>query len=829
MRARLGQLVHAWRGFRGHLDGLIDGAIIGWAAPSRGQSAALRVGLFTPEGQIAEVTANIFRGDLLSAGIGQGYHGFVIPLDPVQRRIIATSGGKIMVRVLGFSRGHLGQMSLSQGSDEVPPEPGTPATGDTPKGKSEALRQFLHGDLERLADFLRTKPRPPLPQGHGTLGAHGPLFDRGDRLNGGDLPAPMSGYADYVRYRYKLDKPFDIHDDPDNTAHFLNWYLAGYATLRQGLRVPMSAEMIAWCNEPVVIPSQRATLSRATWSFLMGVPPILHSMNFQNPAWVDWAVYWWSINQAKALHSEDCLVPQNYIDRLLHIPEGWQGKSFAPSEFMLRLMNESESLSTLDLDQETDRQRLAMAVMVMAVSRPDFLRYLPQDSCKALLGSAEQRDTAFSGFLETLTRGGITGVSRAEYAHVLALRGFDLDRCAFNTFTPEGHRVETARMPAVTGEKVDLQVIGPFEKASGLGQATRLSALALAAADIEINAVDFDLDNPAPEGFSQVGTLSEYRPAKINLLHLNAESIPLAFAYQPDVFTGAYNIGYFFWELDSPAACHHLALDLLDEIWVSTEYGVSIYKPATDKPVVNVGMCVEDLPDITRKDARAFVHDRFGYQPDTFVFLVAFDSFSFVQRKNPVGTLEAFLRAFPGDEDVRLVIKTQNRRKVTDPVQQKIWETVDTLIARDKRITVMDETLTYKDLLLLKKGCDCYVSLHKSEGWGFGMIEAMNLGTSVICTGYSGNLDFCAADATWLVGYTETELGPDDYIFVIPGQKWAEPNLDEAVDMMRAVVENPQERIARAAVARKRVQAEFTARPIGERYAARLATLLRDL
>ena len=124
-----------------------------------------------------------------------------------------------------------------------------------------------------------------------------------------------------------------------------------------------------------------------------------------------------------------------------------------------------------------------------------------------------------------------------------------------------------------------MQLIGPLAKTSGLGQATRLSAEVLRATGLDVRGVDFDLDNPAPEGFSSDTMIEPYGPARINILHLNAESTPLAYAYQPDVFSGAYNIGYFFWELDRPALCHYLGMELLDEIWVSTEYGVSIYRP----------------------------------------------------------------------------------------------------------------------------------------------------------------------------------------------------------------------------------------------------------
>ena len=212
-----------------------------------------------------------------------------------------------------------------------------------------------------------------------------------------------------------------------------------------------------------------------------------------------------------------------------------------------------------------------------------------------------------------------------------------------------------------------------------------------------------------------------------------------------------------------------------------------------------------------------------------FVFLVAFDSFSFVQRKNPVGTLRAFAAAFPGDPDVRLVIKTQNRQKVRDPAQQAIWAEVDALVAADPRIRLIDETLSYDDLLRLKAGCDAYVSLHRAEGWGFGMIEAMALGVPVVATAYSGNMEFCSDATAFLVAAPEVELGPDDYIFVRPGQKWADPDIADAARQMRAVWSDPALRQARATAALANVRDNFAAAVIARRYKARLDTILQNL
>lgn len=819
LRNKLGHSLHALRGFRGHIDGVMDNALVGWVAPADPAHHPLTVGLFTSQGLLLQEIANIHRGDLEAAGIGNGRCGFALPLSPVTRAAIDKCGGQVTVRVIGPS-------NFLVGSHNFPRE-----GGETPTGSNQSdLAKALFGDVTELDALLEQVETAPPPSDAPRLARHSVMFADTDYVNGTALPEPLAAYQDYVRYRNRYNEDFDL-SDPDEARHFLKFYIDFFGSARGGLRIPLSKAQLDRLNAPIRLDGHRFEISHITWSHLVDYPQLRGSMDLSNPDWCFALSYWWSIHKSKSLHCEDCLVPDQYVAQLSAVPKRWQGKNFPLSRFMEQFVAENAFLHQFDQNEEQGREQITMALMIRAIQRPDFLRYLPQASVETLLAEdSTSGQTRLSRLAEKTFGDSLRVFCREAYAAALRLRGFDLKRRCFLSFTPEGHRVEAAQLPpATTGETVDVQMIGPFRKASGLGQATRLSASVMDLTPHSVNAVNFGLDNPAPEGFSSERDLSDYKPARINLIHLNAESIPLAYAYQPDVFTDAYNIGYFFWELDTPAACHYLGLDLLDEIWVSTDYGVSIYQPEVDIPVTNVGMCFEELPEIRRQDARAFVCERLGYSGDEFVFFVAFDSFSFVQRKNPVGTVKAFKDTFEGNEDVRLVIKTQNRRKVGDPVQIAIWEQVDELIKGDRRITLMDETLKYNDLLRLKKGCDCYISLHKSEGWGFGMIEAMNLKVPVVATAYSGNMDFCSPETAWLVDYHEVELRQGDYIFVRPGQKWAEPDHDDAVRQLRGVYENGAEREARAEAAWQNVQENFSEKAIARRYMDRLGEITKGL
>lgn len=811
--------------FRGNVDGLAGGLLQGWVVKRGTHHGSQRVGLFTSDGLIATCVANDHRADVKDAGFGDGFSGFAFRVEdhPELQAAIANEE-EIIARALHESDHEIGRLNSETYPDDT-------YRHDTPNIKR--LRRLLFSDTKYLLDLNAELPSDsPVPQDpklvpHKAMFAHAG-FDRDGKPSEdeGLLPA----YVEYTRYRTRTNKTFDPDSNPDDLDHCLDWYLNVYGDHRHGRRVPLSKQAIDYLNAPIVMGGQQLTLTRAMWWRLARHRSLMAQLDLNDPNCLKMMAYWWAVEEAYQLHCEDCLVPTRYCNILRAVDPAHSKDDYPTNTFLQQFQDKNAEFKFLNLLHDTDREAMTLSLLVKAIKRPDLLRYIP---ARSIIAAFETRDGALSPFAKFVAaladnKPVADHISYARYAALLRLEGFDLASLSFLSVTPEGNRVESAALPKPNDESapVDVQIIGPFEKASGLGQATRLSRTALEQTDFSLNAVDFDLDNPTPEGFSKVGILSDYKTAKINLIHLNAESIPLVFAYAPDVFSESYNIGYFFWELNTPASCHYLGMELLDEIWVSSEYGVSIYKPEAGKPVTSVGMCFEDVPDLTRKEARDYICRRFRLSGDEFVFLVAFDSFSFVQRKNPLGVLRAFQKAFDGIENVRLIVKTQNRESVSDQVQDRIWKQVEALLESDSRIHVMNETVRYEDVLRLKKGSDCYISLHKSEGWGFGMIEAMNLKTPVVCTAYSGNLEFCNDETAWLVDYEEQALTEDDYIFVRKGQVWAEPDVSHAATQLRAVYENPQLREAKTEAAWQFVQEHFDASAISQRYANRLQEIL---
>ncbi len=828
--------------FKGYIDDPTDQATIrGWVVHRSTGQGNIAVGLYSGGALVTTTTANMLREDVRSKSDCEPACGFQFPMSDQVLQAIGHSKASLTVRPIDAPQYLIGKIASVSNYASLSKLP-----GDT---NEERCWHYLKEELAELTALLKDIPdtdevpvwNPP------KLEPHKLMFST-DHIIPDHPRSGQPAYLDYVRFRYRMDETYQVEPNLEASDRYLYWYLTSYRA-QERRRIPISSDMIDYLNAPLVMGGQKFAISCFMWWRLAGQQNLLNATNFNDrDSFLD-LLFWWAHQDCPHLYLEDCLVPDRYVDLLRGVHPSRRDDAFPISYFSERFFRSTPQLHFLDLSSTEDRATLAMIMMLKAVKRPDMLRYIPRAMVTDLLERDGKGTSKFERFLNSILSASrkqsddidlslspldhpAVQLSRVQFAVGLRSKGFDLVSLRFITLSDAGDRFEAAALPVPKPRKEisDVQIIGPLAKASGLGQATRLSADILRSTNLNVRCVDFDLDNPAPVGFSSETDIQDYGPSKINILHLNAESIPLAFAYQPDVFSGSYNIGYFFWELDTPAICHYLGMKLLDEIWISTKYGVKIYKKeAGDTPVVNVGMCYEDIRGITREPSRAFVNQRFNLKDNHFVCLVAFDSFSFVQRKNPVNVLKAFQQAFKDVPNARLIVKTQNRDSVFDPIQVNLWDQVDAISSRDSRIIIVNETLTYQDMLQLKAGADCYVSLHKSEGWGFGMIEAMNLKVPVVCTAYSGNMEFCTEDTAWLVNYTEIPLQKGDYIFTRRGSVWAEPSVDHAAAQMRAVYDNPGERQAKVNAAYGFVQKHFSKQSIADRYEHRLHEVLRDL
>jgi len=193
-----------------------------------------------------------------------------------------------------------------------------------------------------------------------------------------------------------------------------------------------------------------------------------------------------------------------------------------------------------------------------------------------------------------------------------------------------------------------------------------------------------------------------------------------------------------------------------------------------------------------------------------------------VERKNPWGLVDAFGAAFAPGEGPLLVIKSINARQRPDQAERLRLH-----VAGAPDILLLEDYLDADDRDALVGLCDCYVSLHRSEGLGLTMAEAMAFGKPVIATGYSGNLQFMTEANSFLVPWTPTSIpaGCEPYP---PGGRWAEPDLDAAAGLMRTVFEDGDLAAARGRQGAEDLRVLHSAEVAGRQVSARLVELVHD-
>lgn len=274
-----------------------------------------------------------------------------------------------------------------------------------------------------------------------------------------------------------------------------------------------------------------------------------------------------------------------------------------------------------------------------------------------------------------------------------------------------------------------------------------------------------------------------------------------------------YRIAYWYWEFDSIPENWSEYAKHVDEVWTATEFIARGLRDRLSIPVQTLfpGVALAPFP----------AHERayFGLDASRFTFLFTFHMASVMERKNPLGLISAFKMAFRPDEPVTLVLKTSFGER--HPVQfQKLLAAA----ANTPSIIVINEVFSSEDVLSLMNACDAYVSLHRSEGLGLTMAEAMLMGKPVIATAFSGNMDFMNDENSLLVSYERVKVGKP-----IPPYdaelEWAEPSVEHAAQLMRKLYDNPE--YAREIGARGKSSAEISLSldTAGRRMANRLAEI----
>jgi len=362
-----------------------------------------------------------------------------------------------------------------------------------------------------------------------------------------------------------------------------------------------------------------------------------------------------------------------------------------------------------------------------------------------------------------------------------------------------------------------VNIAGYMKGVFGVGQAARNTVFAVQTTDVPyaINNVSCEVQRSDDCTFDDEFT--DDNPYSINIVHINADQTGVfANLSGHEYFEERYNIGLWFWELEDFPKEWHRYFAFYDEIWTKSEFVRDAIAKVSPLPTYNIPNTVYIDKEIN-PDRRMF-----NLRDDVFIFLFAFDYFSVFQRKNPLAVIEAFKKAFGDSRDVMLIIKSIN----AEPYQKEYKATLDAS-QNNNNIVIWNRSMSWYEMLTLTKSVDCFVSLHRSEGFGQGLAEAMLLGVPVMATAYSGNMEFMNHENSWLVDYEIVDIKEDHFPYT-KGNVWADADTDHAAEVMKEIYSNKDLATKKAKIAKKYIEDNYSHKAIGKMIKKRLSEIERN-
>ncbi|MEA2570718.1 MAG: hypothetical protein QOI24_2719 [Acidobacteriota bacterium] len=346
-----------------------------------------------------------------------------------------------------------------------------------------------------------------------------------------------------------------------------------------------------------------------------------------------------------------------------------------------------------------------------------------------------------------------------------------------------------------------LNVAGYFRRDTGVGESARLCVKSCEAIGLPVHAVDID-------------SADAHAVWRTSIHHVNADQLPVVHKDNQPLFAdSAYNIGCWHWELPELPDEWIASAAPLDEIWAPSAFVQSAISRKVTIPVVHMphGIAVSDIEPCSPQEL--------GVPNGRFTFLCMFDLDSVMERKNPLGAIDAFRRAFPNDSSAALLIKAG--RSAQHPAEYaELQERLRDL----PNVYLTDQMLSRARVNGLIAASDSVVSLHRSEGFGLILAEAMYLGKPVVATGWSGNMDFMNSGNSCPVGYDLVTLDQSHGYYHAGGQ-WAEPDVAHASQLMLRIVDDSAWRKQLGARAGETMRTRFSPAAAGARYHRRLEFL----
>lgn len=361
----------------------------------------------------------------------------------------------------------------------------------------------------------------------------------------------------------------------------------------------------------------------------------------------------------------------------------------------------------------------------------------------------------------------------------------------------------------------EFNLVGFLTADLGVGESARCMIRAADAANITTALVPLKLHCKNRLGDqTYAARLQERNPYRVNVIHIDAPASRDIDHHHGKTFrTDKYNIAYWAWELREFPDAWVPNFAYFDEVWCPSDFARDAIAMASPLPVLT-------MPHAIAFDRPAGDHrEQFGLPSNKFLFLFVSDLNSYSARKNPHAVIAAFRESGLAGHGAALVIKVQNSADNPEDVaalKQAVRDLPGTVL--------ITGTLTREEIYQLESACDCFVSLHRSEGFGLAVAECMYLGKPVISTDWSATAEFVnesnGCPVRCDVVPIEKTHGP-----YVKGQLWAEPDIAHAADWMRRLLTDRALATSLGAAGQHTIETRFSPAVIGARYRRRLESI----
>ena len=354
-----------------------------------------------------------------------------------------------------------------------------------------------------------------------------------------------------------------------------------------------------------------------------------------------------------------------------------------------------------------------------------------------------------------------------------------------------------------------INIAGYINGEFGIGEGVRANIRAVEAAGIPFTINNFTR-SPHRKQDTTYQNFSQDNPHPVNLIQVNADEVETFIKHTgSSYFENKYNIGFWAWELPVFPPEWQPAFNHFHEIWTYSNHCAEAISAVSPIPVIKI------MPSISLAQS-ALEREALNLPKHKFIFLFVFDFSSRIERKNPLAVIQAFKQAFGEDDRVLLIVKSSNSKNFPEA-----QASLNSAIANHSNIKHLDGYLSKEKINGLLYNCDCYVSLHRCEGFGLTMAEAMFYGKPVIATGYSSNIEFMNVGNSFCVKYKlipiEQDCGPYKQ-----GNVWAAPDVEHAASFMRYVFNNSREAQQIGAIAAEEIKTLLNPQVTGDKIRKRL-------